>query len=97
VPASIRHLIDSARGATRDETGAALWAAVLSAPRSLPAYYLLYKFHAAAGELAHAQQVAIKALAVAAEQASLARDWRMVRASDADFRCPAPPASGCSR
>ncbi|KVE71312.1 hypothetical protein WI97_03335 [Burkholderia vietnamiensis] len=63
VPASIRHLIDSARGATRDETGAALWAAVLSAPRSLPAYYLLYKFHAAAGELAHAQQVAIKALA----------------------------------
>ncbi|AOK02281.1 hypothetical protein [Burkholderia vietnamiensis] len=90
VPASIRHLIDSARGATRDETGAALWAAVLSAPRSLPAYYLLYKFHAAAGELAHAQQVAIKALAVAAEQASLARDWRMVRASDADFSVPGP-------
>ncbi|GLU32212.1 hypothetical protein WKR88_08185 [Trinickia caryophylli] len=90
VPESIRHLIDSVRGAARDEIGAALWAAVLCAPRSLPAYYLLYKFHAAAGELAQAHQVATKALAVAAEQASLASDWRMVHADAADFSMPGP-------
>lgn len=90
VPESIRHLIDSARGATRAEIGAALWTAVLSAPRALPAYYLLYKFHAGGGELVQAQEVATTALAVAAEQASLARDWRMVRAGDADFSIPSP-------
>ncbi|CAN0620879.1 conserved protein of unknown function [Burkholderia multivorans] len=89
-PPSVRHLIDSVRGAARDKVGAALWTAVLSAPRSLPAYYLLYKFHAGAGELTEAHQVASKALAVAAEQARLARDWRMVRADDADFSRPGP-------
>ena len=90
VSPAVQRLIDAARGAPRIEAGAALWTAVLSAPQSLPAYYLLYKFHASHGELDPAHEVAQKALAVAAQQASIDRDWRAVRPGDADFATPGP-------
>ena len=90
VPAAVQHLIDAARGAPRAEAGAALWTAVLTAPQSLPPYYLLYKFHASQGELGEAHEVACKALAVAARQASIDRDWRAVQPGDADFTTPGP-------
>jgi len=90
VPPAVQHLIDAARGAPRAEAGAALWTAVLTAPRCLPPYYLLYKFHASQGELDPAYEVARKALAVAAQQASIDRDWRAVQQGDADFTTPGP-------
>jgi hypothetical protein len=90
VPPAARRLIDAARGAAHDEAGAALWTTVLAFPQCLPPYYLLYKFHASRGELELAEEVACKALAVAAQQASLARDWRTVQPDDADFSTPDP-------
>ncbi|PXW24024.1 hypothetical protein [Paraburkholderia caballeronis] len=90
VPPAVRRLIDSARGASRAETGAILWTAVLTSPQSLPPYYLLYKFHASQGELDEAHEVACKALAVAARQASIDSDWREVQPGDADFATPGP-------
>lgn len=90
VPASVQHLIDAARGAPRAEAGAALWTAVLTAPQCLPPYYLLYKFHASQGELDQAHEVARKALAVAARQASIDLDWRSVQPGDADFMTTGP-------
>lgn len=90
VSPAVRHLIDTVRGAGPDEAGAALWTAVLTSPRCLPPYYLLYKFHASRGELVQAHDVARKALAAAASQASLADDWRAVQPGDADFSTPSP-------
>lgn len=88
VPPAVQRLIDTARGASRAEAGAALWTAVLTFPHCLPPYYLLYKFHASRGELDPAYEVARKALAAAAEQASIDRDWRAVQPGDADFSMP---------
>jgi primosomal protein N' len=63
---------------------------VLTFPRCLPPYYLLYKFHASRGEMDAAHEVARKALAAAALQAHLAADWRAVQPGDADFSTPGP-------
>ncbi len=90
VPFRVLHLIDSGRGGSSRDVAAALWTAVLSYPRCLPPYYLLYKFHANRGELGEAQEVATKALSVAAHQASINSDWRAVRPGDADFAIPGP-------
>ena len=90
VPPAVQRLIDTVRGAARAEAGAALWTAVLTSPQSLPPYYLLYKFHASAGELDQAHEVARKALTVSAQQASLERDWHAVQPGDADFATSGP-------
>lgn len=88
VSPAVQRLLDAARGATHDETCAALWTAVLTAPQCLPPYYLLYKFLASRGELEQAQNVAYKALAAAAREASINADWQCVLPGDADFQTP---------
>lgn len=90
VPPDVRRLIDTARGATHADADTALWTAVLAFPRCLPPYYLLYKLHASRGELDEAHDVAIRALAAAAQQAAIDGDWRAVRPGDADFSTPGP-------
>lgn len=90
VPPPVQRLIATARNAPPDEAGAALWTAVLTFPRCLPPYYLLYKFHASRGEMEPAHEVASKALAAAALQAHLAANWRAVLPGDADFSTPGP-------
>lgn len=88
VSPAVQRLIDAARGAPHAETRAALWTAVLTAPQCLPPYYLLYKLLASRGELEQARDVANKALAAAARQASIGADWRAVLPGDADFQTP---------
>ncbi|TCF96582.1 hypothetical protein BZM26_36850 [Paraburkholderia strydomiana] len=90
VPAPVLQLIGRTRGGSNDDVAGALWTAVLSYPRCLPPYYLLYKFHANRGELGEAQEVATKALAVAAQQASIDSDWCAVQPGDTDFTIPGP-------
>jgi hypothetical protein len=85
---SIRHLVDRARQAPREEAAAILWTACVSAPQSLPVYYLLYKLHAGLGELDRAEQAASKGLAAAARAAGLPADWRTVQPGQADFAAP---------
>ncbi|MEM5372908.1 hypothetical protein V4C53_43900 [Paraburkholderia azotifigens] len=90
VPAAVLQLIDTARGGDDEDVAAALWTAVLTYPRYLPPYYFLYKFHANRGELGEAHEVATKALAVAARQASIDSNWCAVQPGDADFSIPGP-------
>ncbi|MEM5345607.1 hypothetical protein [Paraburkholderia azotifigens] len=90
VPPAVLRLIEGTRGGSSDDVAVALWTAVLSHPRCLPPYYLLYKFHANRGELGEAQEVATKALAVAARQASIDIHWSAVQPGDTDFTIPGP-------
>ncbi|RZF23885.1 hypothetical protein EVC45_41745 [Paraburkholderia sp. UYCP14C] len=91
VPAGVLQLIERTRRGSDDDVAAVLWTAILSYPRCLPPYYLLYKFHANRGELGEAQKVATRALAVAAWGASISTDWCAVQPGDADFSIPGPP------
>ncbi|MEM5426719.1 hypothetical protein [Paraburkholderia ferrariae] len=90
VPPSVLRLIEDTRGGRWDDVTAALWTAVLSHPRCLPPYYLLYKFHANRGELGEAKEVATKALTAAAREASIDIDWCAVQPGDTDFTIPGP-------
>jgi tetratricopeptide (TPR) repeat protein len=90
VSPAVRHLVEMARNAPREQAAAALWTAALSSPQSLPVYYLLYKLHAGLGKLDEALQAARKGLAAAAQAAALPPDWRAVQPGDADFSAPGP-------
>ena len=90
VSPTIAHLVEQARGGSRDEAAALLWTACAMAPQSLPVYYLLYKLHAGLGQLDRAEQAALKGLDAAARAAGLNADWRQVKPGDADFASPGP-------
>lgn len=90
VSTAVQHLVEQARLAPREQVAATLWTAALSAPRSLPIYYLLYKLHSGLGELDEALRAARKGLEEATRAAALSPDWRAVQPGDADFSAPGP-------
>jgi len=71
VPEGVRAIIDAAREAPRESKASILELARHLAPECLPVYYLLYKLHAASGQLERAEEVAVAALDQAARQAGL--------------------------
>lgn len=85
VPYLVRRLLDQVGSATPAEAESLLWTAQASAPECLPVYYLLYKFHARRCQFDLAEKAALRGIAVAAQQARLAEDWRSVGPQDADF------------
>ncbi len=91
VPPQVKHLVEEARNAATPERALALlWTAQVCAPECPSLYYLLYKFHARHADFEQAELAALKGLDIAAEQAHLPDDWRIVTPSMADFMSPGP-------
>lgn len=91
VPRQVKSLLERARHArSMDEALSLLWTAQVCAPQSLAVHYLLYKLYARQTDFDKAQEVALKALQLAAEQAGLPANWRQVRPDMADFQTPGP-------
>lgn len=91
VPPQVKHLVDQARqAADAKQALALLWTAQVCAPECPALYYLLYKFYARHADFDQAEQAALKGLEVAASQAGLPDDWRVVDPSMADFQSPGP-------
>lgn len=91
VPATVKVLLEQASSADSPERVLALlWTAQVSAPECPSLYYLLYKFYARQADFEQAELVALKGLAVAAQQANLPDDWRSVTSDMADFTAPGP-------
>lgn len=91
VPPQVKSLVDQARTAENPERALALlWTAQVSAPDCPSLYYLLYKFYATQADFEQAELAALKGLDVAAEQAHLPDDWRIVDSTMADFMAPGP-------
>ena len=91
VPAMVKPLLEQARTADSPERVLALLlTAQISAPECPSVYYLLYKFYARQADFEQAERVALKGLAVAAQQAHLPGDWRTVTSDMADFTSPGP-------
>lgn len=91
VPPHVKHLVEDARtAATPARALALLWTAQLCAPQCPSLYYLLYKFYARHADYEQAEQAALKGLDIAAEQAGLPDDWRVVQGDMADFMSPGP-------
>ncbi|NSL54902.1 hypothetical protein [Uliginosibacterium aquaticum] len=90
VPPQVRRLLDEARNAPPRQMESLLWTAQICSPECLPVYYLLYKFHARLRQYPQAEQAALKGIATAGAQAGLAKDWREVVVSDADFAATGP-------
>jgi hypothetical protein len=92
VPASVRALIDAAREAPRASTSAILWTAQALEPSCLAIYYLLYKSHAARGELDDAWRAARLALRASGRQSGLPEEPeqapQVVPPSGTDFSQP---------
>ncbi len=62
----------------------------MCAPECPSLYYLLYKLHARDADFEQAELAALKGLEVAASQAHLPDDWRVVTPAMADFHAPGP-------
>lgn len=91
VPPQVKHLVEEARNAATPERALALlWTAQVCAPDCPSLYYLLYKFHARHADFEQAELAALKGLEVAADQAHLPDDWRVVTPDMADFQSPGP-------
>ena len=90
VSPAVQRLIEGLRGAPGERIVAVLWSITLTAPQSLAAYYLLYKFHAGRRELDEAQHAAYLGLKAAARAAALDEDWQAVQPGDANFTTPGP-------
>ncbi|WP_290877603.1 hypothetical protein [Aquabacterium sp.] len=91
VPPQVKHLVEEARNAATPERALALlWTAQVCAPDCPSLYYLLYKFHARHADFEQAELAALKGLDVAADQAHLPDDWRVVTPDMADFQSPGP-------
>lgn len=91
VPPLAKQLLEQVRTAGSPERVLALlWTAQISAPQCPSLYYLLYKFYARQADFEQAELVALKGLAVAAQQAHLPDDWRTVTSDMADFTSPGP-------
>ena len=91
VPPQVKDLVEQARNAETPERALALlWTAQVCAPECPSLYYLLYKFHARHADFEQAELAALKGLDIAAEQAHLPDDWRLVTSSMADFLSPGP-------
>lgn len=91
VPPQVKSLVEQARAAETPERALALlWTAQVCAPNCPSLYYLLYKFHARHADFEQAELAALKGLEVAAEQAGLPDDWRVVTPEMADFMTPGP-------
>lgn len=91
VPPQAKHLVDQARNEPDPQRALALlWTAQVCAPECPSLYYLLYKFYARHADFEQAEQAALKGLDVAAEQAHLPDDWRVVTPEMADFSSPGP-------
>ena len=84
-------LVEQARGEANPERALALlWTAQVCAPECPSLYYLLYKFYARHADFDQAEEAALKGLEVAAEQAHLPDDWRIVTPAMGDFTSPGP-------
>jgi hypothetical protein len=91
VPPQVKDLVEQARNAETPERALALlWTAQVCAPDCPSLYYLLYKFHARHADFEQAELAALKGLDIAAEQAHLPDDWRVVTADMGDFMSPGP-------
>jgi hypothetical protein len=91
VPPQVKSLVEQARTAETPERALALlWTAQVCAPNCPSLYYLLYKFHATHADFEQAEMAALKGLEVAADQAHLPDDWRIVTADMGDFMSPGP-------
>jgi tetratricopeptide (TPR) repeat protein len=91
VPPQAKVLVDQARDEPNPERALALlWTAQVCAPNCPSLYYLLYKFYARHADFDQAELAALKGLEVAAEQAGLPDDWRVVTRDMADFVQPGP-------
>lgn len=91
VPPQVKSLVEQARTAETPERALALlWTAQVCAPNCPSLYYLLYKFHARHADFEQAELAALKGLEVAAEQAGLPDDWRIVTPDMANFMTPGP-------
>jgi len=91
VPPHIRALIEIARGAPRERAAGVLWTALALAPDCLSVYYLVYKLHAAAGQLDRAEYAARLGLAEAGAQTGLPTDLSQTSAlatAHVDFQEP---------
>jgi hypothetical protein len=91
VPPHVKHLVEQARQASDPRQALALlWTAQLCAPECPSLYYLLYKLHARDADFEQAELAALKGLEVAASQAHLPDDWRVVTPDMAEFHSPGP-------
>ena len=91
VPPQAKALVEQARAESNPERALALlWTAQVCAPECPSLYYLLYKFYARHADFDQAEEAALKGLEVAAEQALLPDDWRVVTPEMADFASPGP-------
>ncbi len=91
VPPQAKALVEQARSEPNPERALALlWTAQVCAPQCPSLYYLLYKFYARHADFEQAEEAALKGLEVAAEQAHLPDDWRVVTPEMGDFTSPGP-------
>jgi tetratricopeptide (TPR) repeat protein len=91
VPPQAKELVEKAREESDPQRALALlWTAQVCAPECPSLYYLLYKFYARHADFEQAELAALKGLDVAASQAHLPDDWRIVTRDMADFGAPGP-------